>query len=1018
MRRLGILCCLCLVWACTTVTDPKGDPGSDSIEEVHSDATPTDSGAADPGVTDPGASDSGTSDPGPDLVDEDPGGGDCEPGSGCFGELCTSNGDCQSGVCLPHMGDMVCSSLCVEDCPQGWNCVSIALPGSDLAFACVSDFTHLCRPCSTDGDCSTAETSNACVSYGEEGSFCGASCDEDVDCPERFVCEEMVSVGGAISGQCVSEDGVCECSQTAIDLGLFTPCEVSNDTGTCSGSRVCSDEGLSACDAPEPTAEICNGLDDNCDGSVDEATCDDGNPCTEDVCNGEAGCSHTALEGTACSDENACTHGDICVEGSCVGTEVQCQDTNPCTDDLCDEVLGCDFAFNEAPCDDDNPCTLGDTCGDGVCVGGAEISCSDNNPCTEDSCDPAGGCVFTPNTATCDDGNLCTTVDTCSDGSCHGTTPLACDDENVCTTDVCDPLVGCEYASNTAPCDDGNVCTIGDICGADGCVSGSPMVCDDGNSCTDDSCDPDVGCVFTPNADVCNDLNECTTDDQCSNGWCTGTGSLACDDGNACTLDTCLPGGGCQHDNVVGTCSDGDACTMADYCLGGACVSGTTLSCDDGNDCTVSSCDAMLGCVSEPIDGVCDDENVCTLDDICSEGSCVGGGTLDCDDANVCTLDSCDADTGCVHTTAEGICADPNASCQPDGDGTACACNEGFTGDGDTCTEIDECDPNPCVHGSCTDGIASFTCECDEGFEGILCNINIDDCTPDPCLNGGTCFDGVAGYVCDCPEGWGGTNCDEASVSQTFEYTGSIVSYVVPAGITSLTIEAWGAQGSDGIAGAGGLGAHIRGDFIVSPGETLSILVGQKRGSETASGGHYMNSTGGGGGSFIARGSVPLVVAGGGGGGGAVSGGQDAVISESGLGGLGPSGASGGTGGNGGGADGGNNSGRAGAGFFSNGGVPPGDGGCYCSGCSAEAALSFVNGGTGGPPGPHHGGGGFGGGGCGGNYGGGGGGGYSGGGGGSSNGYGGGGGGSFNGGLNPLNEAGVNSGHGRVVLSW
>ena len=35
---------------------------------------------------------------------------------------------------------------------------------------------------------------------------------------------------------------------------------IANGEGTCQGSRTCTDEGLSECDAPIPAAEVCNGL--------------------------------------------------------------------------------------------------------------------------------------------------------------------------------------------------------------------------------------------------------------------------------------------------------------------------------------------------------------------------------------------------------------------------------------------------------------------------------------------------------------------------------------------------------------------------------------------------------------------------------------------------------------------------------------------------------------------------------------------------------------------------------------
>ena len=36
--------------------------------------------------------------------------------------------------------------------------------------------------------------------------------------------------------------------------------------------------------------------------------------------------------------------------------------------------------------------------------------------------------------------------------------------------------------------------------------------------------------------------------------------------------------------------------------------------------------------------------------------------------------------------------------------------------------DINDCDPNPCTHGSCTDGVNSYTCACDPGYSGVDCN--------------------------------------------------------------------------------------------------------------------------------------------------------------------------------------------------------------------------------------------------------------------------------------------------------
>lgn len=255
--------------------------------------------------------------------------------------------------------------------------------------------------------------------------------------------------------------------------------------------------------------------------------------------------------------------------------------------------------------------------------------------------------------------------------------------------------------------------------------------------------------------------------------------------------------------------------------------------------------------------------------------------------------------------------------------------------------------------------------------------------------------------------------------SQTFTAngilaSGSIQSFTVPACVTSVTVEAWGAQGGSTSNTNGGLGAYIKGAFSVSGGEVLRVLVGQQ--GEAGSSGHG-NCGGGGGGSFVTRSNnQPMVVAGGGGGAGTAS-----IISirtpdpgqsgNSGTAGKG-NGMPGGTGGNAAPGVCGNCGATNGAGLQSN---SQAYGSTY-----GTSAIAFTNGGGGSTSSSGYDGG-FGGGGAG-AFGAGGGGGYSGGGSGNYSGTtdnsGGGGGGSFNGGTNPSNQAGVRSGNGQVIISW
>jgi hypothetical protein len=77
-----------------------------------------------------------------------------------------------------------------------------------------------------------------------------------------------------------------------------------------------------------------------------------------------------------------------------------------------------------------------------------------------------------------------------------------------------------------------------------------------------------------------------------------------------------------------------------------------------------------------------------------------------------------------------------------------------------TTPDDNHCDPNPCVHGACSNQQNGYSCACDAGWSGANCDVNIDDCAGAPCQNGGTCTDQANGYTCSCPAGYTGDNCE------------------------------------------------------------------------------------------------------------------------------------------------------------------------------------------------------------------------------------------------------------------
>ena len=213
---------------------------------------------------------------------------------------------------------------------------------------------------------------------------------------------------------------------------------------------------------------------------------------------------------------------------------------------------------------------------------------------------------------------------------------------------------------------------------------------------------------------------------------------------------------------------------------------------------------------------------------------------------------------------------------------------------------------------------------------------------------------------------------------RTFSFEGASEQFTVPVNVCQVTVDALGAQGGagfsaavDGAPGSSGLGGHAVATVTVTPGETLTVIVGGAGGAGSldsggmagfnggASGGTGANAGGGGGGmSNVGRGATALVVAGAGGGGGGAEtsgdggagGGPGTNGGDAGSGaGGGKSGGNGGaegTGGNVAGSPGGPGSGGAGATAVDSGGG--GGGGATGGGGGAANQAPVVHGGGGG----------------------------------------------------------------------
>ncbi|MBN2362389.1 MAG: hypothetical protein JXR83_23255, partial [Deltaproteobacteria bacterium] len=181
-----------------------------------------------------------------------------------FGQVCTADEQCASGYCIPAAAGTfsVCTARCEGDCPPGWDCK--VRPGEPPVSLCVQHADRLCLGCTVDAHCHPA-FGDSCIEVGN-AHVCGMDCRWE-PCPAGYSCQTVGTTTGD-SQQCVPATGSCDC--TPDNVGMTRACTASSVIGTCFGETTCQASGdWTECTAAQPQAEICNGLDDDCDGLFD-----------------------------------------------------------------------------------------------------------------------------------------------------------------------------------------------------------------------------------------------------------------------------------------------------------------------------------------------------------------------------------------------------------------------------------------------------------------------------------------------------------------------------------------------------------------------------------------------------------------------------------------------------------------------------------------------------------------------------------------------------------------------------
>jgi hypothetical protein len=606
----------------------------------------------------------------------------------------------------------------------------------------------------------SAESGSGDGSSGGSGeSSTGADCSEEICDGFDNDCDEAV-------------DEDCECV-----VGSEQPCysadPVTLDVGPCvAGTQICAADGWGACEGEVgPTAETCNGVDDDCNTSVDDGfgqqacgegicqvempTCDDGVPveCVpgppdpSESCNGiDDTCEGDVDEGCTCLDGQTqdcysgpggtvevgvCDFGtQTCIDGAwgdCEGDVLPTPETCDGEDDNCNGTADDGNPGGGTPCQTGLPGLCGPS--QRECIDGA-LACPQTVFPVAEVCDGFDNdCDTGTDEGNPGGGQACNTglQGVCADGTtdCSGGM-IECDQTVMSSAEQCDGLDNdCDGSNDEGNPGSGQMCMTGlqGVCaaGLTNCSGGSlgcvQQVMPSSETCdnADNDCDGSVDEGNPGGGAACNTglLGQCAAGIR----NCVG-GALVCQQSVMASAETCdNVDNDCDGSTDEGNPGGGAACNtgQAGQCAAGVLTcSGGALVCQQSMMASAEVCDN----VDNDCDGATDEGNPgggggCMTG---QQGVC-GAGTLTCQSGAL----NCVQNVSASAETCDGLDNDCDGSSDEGNPGGGVACSTGLAGVCATGTRT-------CMGGSlqCIQNVMAGAEVCGDGLDND-CDGTVDD---------------------------------------------------------------------------------------------------------------------------------------------------------------------------------------------------------------------------------------------------------------------------------------------------